>query len=512
MPEPRQISGPLRNLSGEPYADHRVVIELVSGFYTPDAQYIRSVLDVRTDVSGNLTALLVPNVGDTASSYRLTVGGETWAFTLPEGTLPLSWSEVRTLGVTSQDPQYPTLAAYVDSQIAAAGGIGGGTGGTGINILGSVADPANLPTTGNAGDAYLISPDLWVWSPNTNEYLNAGPVQGPPGAEGPAGTAGVAGVPGPAGVTGIDGPAGATGVTGLQGIAGATGPAGADGVAGPTGPVGPAAVAGATGPVGPQGTGLTILGSYATPAELPPSGAAGDAYLVQGDLYVWSATSNSYENVGRIQGPIGDTGPAGAQGVQGLAGTDGATGSAGVAGPQGIQGDTGLTGPAGVDGAAGPQGLQGAKGDTGAIGPAGPTGAQGTTGATGTAGATGPQGLQGIKGDAGGTGPAGAVGPTGATGATGPQGPAGPQVERFNFAATGPQLIIFTTARTLSAPTVGSDVAATPTVTYSYRATPTGAFTPISAFPHSVVVGSALLVNCTNMSTAALVAVSIPAN
>ncbi len=161
MPEPRQISGPLRNLSGAPYANHSVLIELVSGFYTPDAQYIRSVLDVRTDASGNLTALLVPNVGDAASSYRLTVGGETWTFTVPEGNLSLSWSELRALGVTTDSPQYPTLAAYVDSQIAAAGGVGG-TGGTGINILGSVAGPASLPVTGAAGDAYLISPNLWV--------------------------------------------------------------------------------------------------------------------------------------------------------------------------------------------------------------------------------------------------------------------------------------------------------------------------------------------------------------
>lgn len=431
MPQPRQISGTLKNLSGEPYANQNVIIELVAGFYTPQAQYVKSLLEDRTNAAGDLSVLLVPNVGDTSSSYRLSVGGETWLFTVPEGTTELSWSEVRVLGVTTADPQHPTLSAFVTEQIAAAGGVGGGTGGTGINILGSAAAAADLPGSGAPGDAYLITPDLWVWSPNTNEYLNAGPVQGPPGADGLPGIAGVAGVAGPAGVPGVDGPAGATG---LQGITGATGPAGADGVAGPTGATGPAGVAGATGPAGPQGTGLTILGSFATTADLPPSGSAGDAYLVQGDLYVWSATSNAYENVGRIQGPTGATGPAGvqgAQGIQGITGADGTTGAVGPAGPagaqglQGIQGDTGLAGPSGAAGATGSQGL---KGDVGATGPAGAAGPQGTTGATGTTGAAGPQGLQGIKGDTGTTGAVGAAGPAGTTGAAGATGATGPGV------------------------------------------------------------------------------------
>lgn len=65
------------------------------------------------------------------------------------------------------------------------------------------------------------------------------------------------------------------------------------------------------GPAGPQGQGITILGSYASEDELNaahPTGNAGDAYLIGGNLYVWSESSGAWENVGNIQGPKGDPG------------------------------------------------------------------------------------------------------------------------------------------------------------------------------------------------------------
>ena len=66
---------------------------------------------------------------------------------------------------------------------------------------------------------------------------------------------------------------------------------------------------GPEGPQGPAGTGVTILGSFDSPSELPPTGSNGDAYLVQGDLYVWSGTE--WDNVGTIQGPEGPPGDDG---------------------------------------------------------------------------------------------------------------------------------------------------------------------------------------------------------
>ena len=83
-------------------------------------------------------------------------------------------------------------------------------------------------------------------------------------------------------------------IKGEQGIQGIQGPQGLQGIQGEK---------------GEQGTGVTIKGSYATESELKsahPTGTLGDAYLVSGDLYVWSGTA--WENVGNIQGPQGETG------------------------------------------------------------------------------------------------------------------------------------------------------------------------------------------------------------
>jgi hypothetical protein len=65
---------------------------------------------------------------------------------------------------------------------------------------------------------------------------------------------------------------------------------------------------------GADGTGVQILGSYDTEADLisaQPNGNPGDAYLVAGDLYVWDEDNNQWVNVGRIQGPDGDPGADG---------------------------------------------------------------------------------------------------------------------------------------------------------------------------------------------------------
>lgn len=66
---------------------------------------------------------------------------------------------------------------------------------------------------------------------------------------------------------------------------------------------------GLNGEKGSDGTGVTILGSYNSVEilqEAHPTGNAGDAYIVDGDLYVWAIEDNRWENVGNIQGPKGD--------------------------------------------------------------------------------------------------------------------------------------------------------------------------------------------------------------
>ena len=109
---------------------------------------------------------------------------------------------------------------------------------------------------------------------------------------------------------------------------------------------------GATGPAGQDGTGVSILGGYDSFEELQeahPSGDAGDAYLVDGDLYVWSGSA--WQNVGNIQGPKGDTGETGATGATGAAGSVGATGPAGpgVSVGEGAPSQPGVSGECYID-------------------------------------------------------------------------------------------------------------------------------------------------------------------
>lgn len=242
-------------------------------------------------------------------------------------------------------------------------------------VLALVTDGARLvhkvvDWTGGSG----IKPAAGVYIGSGSSYVSdiaeAVSVRGSQGVAGPQGPAGPQGAQGPAGA---QGPQGLVGAQGPQGATGAQGPQGATGPAGPAGPQGPQGVTGATGsqgpvgPQGPQGAGVIIQGSVPAPEDLPGSGELGAAYVVAGDLYVW--TGAEWENVGPFQGPQGDPGP---EGPQGPAGDEGPQGPAGAAGPQGA---TGAQGPAGPQG---PQGPAGATGATGAAGPGLPTG--GTTG------------------------------------------------------------------------------------------------------------------------------------
>lgn len=174
------------------------------------------------------------------------------------------------------------------------------------------------------------------------------------GTPGPKGDKGDQGIQGPKGDQGIQGPQGIQGIQGIQGVKGDTGdigpsnvltigtvttgaagtPAGAtitgvspsqtlsltlpkgdqgaQGIQGIQGPKGDQGIQGIQGPKGDTGEGINILGEYATESDLTtahPSGAVGDAYLVNGDLYVWSGSA--WQNTGSIQGPAGPAGEDG---------------------------------------------------------------------------------------------------------------------------------------------------------------------------------------------------------
>lgn len=68
-----------------------------------------------------------------------------------------------------------------------------GNDGTGVTILGSLANESELPPVGSPGDAYLVDgldvdnnpiKNLYVWSDSTTSWTNAGNIQGPQGEPG----------------------------------------------------------------------------------------------------------------------------------------------------------------------------------------------------------------------------------------------------------------------------------------------------------------------------------------
>ena len=119
-----------------------------------------------------------------------------------------------------------------------------GDDGAGVEIAGSVATYANLPTTlgpDDAGKGYYVEADgkLYIWNGTSFPADGSGvQIQGPKGDKGDTGDTGPQGPRGETGATGATGPQGPQGIQGEQG---------AQGIQGPTGPQGP------TGAQGPQG-------------------------------------------------------------------------------------------------------------------------------------------------------------------------------------------------------------------------------------------------------------------
>ncbi|MEP7268127.1 MAG: hypothetical protein ABI844_10920 [Saprospiraceae bacterium] len=170
-----------------------------------------------------------------------------------------------------------------------------GNDGTGVKIVGSVANAAALPATGMVGDMYIAQDNGngHVWSGTT--WVNVGQIKGPKGDQGIQGLQGLiglkgdSGMQGPTGATGLTGPTGATGLTGPTGATGLTGPTGATGLTGPSGATGLTGLTGATGPQGIQGLqGLTGLkGDTGLQGPVGPKGDAGDVGTS------WSLKGNS---------------------------------------------------------------------------------------------------------------------------------------------------------------------------------------------------------------------------
>src|SRR6187399_1504905 len=141
--------------------------------------------------------------------------------------------------------------------------------------------------------------------------------------DGIAETDGNYGPQGPQGPKGDTGPVGPTGETGPQGITGPIGPQGIQGVPGPigeTGPQGPKGDKGDQGIQGPAGAGIDIQGTVPhAPDDLPPTGEPGDAWMSSDDghMWAWDDDTNTWVDLGKVQGPIGPQGPKGDTGTSG---------------------------------------------------------------------------------------------------------------------------------------------------------------------------------------------------
>lgn len=137
------------------------------------------------------------------------------------------------------------------------------------------------------------------------------------------------------------------GAQGLQGERGISGERGEKGDKGERGEKGDKGDKGDSGERGSDGTGVTILGYFESYEELKnarPAGGAGEAYLISGELYVWSDSAGDWVSCGNIQGPKGekgDKGEAGERGTQGSKGEKGDKGETGERGAQGEKGDKG---------------------------------------------------------------------------------------------------------------------------------------------------------------------------
>lgn len=161
-----------------------------------------------------------------------------------------------------------------------------GADGTGVTILGSFDTYAALVAahpTGNPGDSYMVSGDLYVWSESAGAWKNVGQIQGPQG---------------PAGPTGPQGPAGATGATGPQGATGATGAAG----------------------VGVSGSEVAYQTS-ASGTTVPTSTWHNSVPSVPNGYYLWTRTITRYTD--GTSTTAYSVARAGTNGVNGVDGSDG---------------------------------------------------------------------------------------------------------------------------------------------------------------------------------------------
>lgn len=260
-------------------------------------------------------------------------------FTGVERTWTWNGSVWEIFGAVSAGPQGPAgPASEVPGPTGATGPVGlqgptGPTGangldGSGVTILGTVADVGSLPSTGNnVGDAYVISGELYTW--DGTAWQNIGQIQGPTGPTGPTGERGAdSTIEGPAGPTGPTGP------TGLEGI-------GYDGVTVDIDSYSGGTLVGTLNKVAAFIAGSVVRvinaanpASYAdgTVISLEPSGLISISIFFDQTGGFLGSFTNPKVTISAVQGSTGPTGPTGATGATGAEGATGPTGATGATG------------------------------------------------------------------------------------------------------------------------------------------------------------------------------------
>lgn len=247
----------------------------------------------------------------------------------------------------------------------------------GIKVVGQITSSSQLPDPdtyqGEYGDAYAVGTTtpytLYIYTrangTHPNDYwFNIGQFPQPstvPGPTGPQGPKGDTGTRGSTWTNGTSNPISTSGyltndkylnttdgtVFNFDGstwnnVGSIRGPQGIQGPQGVVGPQGAQGIQGPKGDTGSAGPAVVIAATVANEGQLPDPSTLADniAYLVGNDtdgynLYVQLQDTQTWKNVGKIEGVEGPQGEQGPQGPQG---------------PQGIQGPQGPTGPTGPQG------------------------------------------------------------------------------------------------------------------------------------------------------------------
>ncbi|BAY20791.1 hypothetical protein NIES2100_05350 [Calothrix sp. NIES-2100] len=130
----RLVVGKIYRTNGDVLTSSKILFKLLNSSYIADGQIVKSEIIADIDNQGNLytttdlgsiingVRLWCNEQGDIASEYACFLpGNEVFKFTLPSGNSDIQLSVLRQAGITQNDPQYNTLATYVDNLVNSKG-------------------------------------------------------------------------------------------------------------------------------------------------------------------------------------------------------------------------------------------------------------------------------------------------------------------------------------------------------------------------------------------------------